>query len=173
MSYPMFRRTAGGGNDAKSQASLEMGSEEYREYVRDLSGVDKSEFVDASLVTDPEKAKGSKLSDEDQAREKAQDMGEEAEHVANLAGDLAAAGEAQDEAGKALETRRYKLRMAKAGHVGEMKQMLTAEAAKTETKKDDAIAESVSKRTVDDLPDIRDDSVGEEEYVPLARKRYF
>lgn len=173
ISYPMFRRTGGGANDAKSQISLEMGSEEYREYVRDRMGVDEAEFVDASLVTDPKDAKGRRVSEESQELEAAQDMGEGAEHVAQFAEELSASGEAQSEQGADVLERKYRLRMAKAAQVGEMKAELQRVAATTATKKDDAIAEKVSARTVDDLPDIRDDDVTEDEYVPLAGRRYF
>lgn len=171
--YPLLRRRAGGENDAKSQISLEMGSEEYRKYVRDSAGVDERDFVDPALVTNPEQAKDKRLSDEDQQREFGQDMGEEAEHVADLAGDLAAAGEAQAEVGADVAELKHVRRMAKSAHVGDMKQALIDAAATTETTRDDAIAKSVSKRSIDDLPDIRDDDVTEEEYVPLARHRYF
>ena len=173
LTYPMFRRTAGGANDAKSQASLEMGSEEYREYARDLAGVDEKEFVGASLVVDPDDARGRKVSDEEQEREAAHDMGEEAPHVADLAGDLAKSAEVQAETGADVAERKHIRRMAKSAHVEDMKQALKESAARTSTQKDDVIAESVSKRTVDDLPDIHDDNVTEEEYVPLARRRYF
>ena len=173
MSYAMLKRTTGGSNDSKSQISLEPGSEEYREYVRDITGVDDSEFVDASLVTDPKASRGRKLSDEEIERERDKDAGKEAEHVADLAGDLAEAGEAQAEQGADVMERKYRLRMAKMAQFGEMKEELTRAAAATSTKKDDAIAEKVSTRTVDDMPDIRDDDVSAEEYVPLARHRYF
>lgn len=173
LKYPMLRKTAAGGNDEKSQISLEMGSEEYREYVRDLAGVDESEFVGASLVTDPEDSRGRRVSDETQAEEKAFGQGEGLEHAENLAAELGAAQEEVAEMGADVLERKYRLRMAKTEQVGEMKETLIEAAAVTETLRDDAIAKKVSTRTVDDLPDITDDAVTPEEYVPLARSRYF
>lgn len=173
MAYAMFRRNAKGENDAKSQVSLEPGSDEYLKYARDSAGIDERDFVDPEHVSGPGDAKDLKLSDEDQERERGQDMGEEPEHVGEFAEKLAEAGEDMTERSQDTMDRKYRLRMAKAGHVGDMKEVLTEAAATTEGKRDDAIARRVSSRTVDDLPDIHDDSVSEEDYASKAPERYF
>ena len=170
---PLFRKNVKGDNDEKSQLSLEMGGEEYREYVRDRAGIEDEDFIEPGAAVNPDDMKGSKLSDEDQDREKDQDFGKEAEHVAELAGDLNQASEEQADVSAEVADRKYRRRIAKAGKVGEMKEMLKVAAARTESKVDDAVAEQVSSRNIDDLPDIKDESVCECDYVAGAAERYF
>lgn len=173
MSYGMLKKNAKGENDAKSQVSLEPGSEEYKGYLLDRMGVEEKDITSISRLVDSSNGSAVKLSDEDQAREAAQDMGKEPAHVSELAGDLAAAGEAQSEQGADVAERKYRRMMNKIGLAGEMKESLVNAASTTATKSDDKVAHNMSRRNVDDLPDIHDDTVTEEEYVPGAAGRYF
>lgn len=171
--YPMFRKSADSVNDAKSQISLEMGSEEYREYVRDLAGLDEEDFVEGAMVTDDKSDSGKRDSEETQELEAGRAVGKSEEHISEFAKELADASEEQADIGEEVLARKYRMRMAKADLVGEMKQKLQKVAAGTDTQHDDKIAAVVSTRTVDDLPDIQDDNVTPSEYVASAADRYF
>lgn len=171
--YPMFRKPADSVNDAKSQISLEMGSEEYREYVRDLAGLDEEDFVEGAMVTDDKSDSGKRDSEETQELEAGRAVGKSEEHISEFAKELADASEEQADIGEEVLARKYRMRMAKADLVGEMKQKLQKVASGTDTQHDDKIAAVVSTRTVDDLPDIQDDNVTPSEYVASAADRYF
>ncbi len=170
MTYPMQRRDPLGENDAKTQASLAMGTTAYRNYQMAQAGLNPEDFTgDAkgkAFMGDtvlPEEA----LEAQEQAG-----LGIESEHVGEFRAELSAAHEASSEVAEDL----YALKSMRKGYkrelIPEMKATMTEVAAQTETKADDRVAESVSKRNCDDMPEIHDDSIGEEEYIPKAIRKY-
>ena len=150
-------------NESKEQMSLQMGSDEYKAYVRDQAGIDEDAFV---------KDDGVLQAGDERTPEEVQEAPPEPEHVAELAESLRQqSGRTRRSADQTVQMK-YRRRMSKEVQVPDMKAAMIEAAAQTETKVDDAIAKQVSRRNSDDLPQIHDDGVSADEFVPRCFRKY-
>lgn len=147
-------------NGAKEQISLDPSSSEYRERQRDRAGVKKEDFVERPGLAG------------EQAGESVLPAQPEVTAPEELAGDLRQEAEAVIDGGKAVSTMKYKRAMSKSRQGDDLKATARAIAETTESKADDEHARVLARRKVDDLPEIRDDTVTEEEFVPKALQKY-
>lgn len=150
-------------NGSKEQMSLQPGSAEYKEYVRDKAGVQEEDFVQDDGVIDK---------NDERTSDEAQEAPPEPEHVAELAESLRRqAGRGQAVVDGTTRTK-YRRRMSKEVQVGSVREAMVAAASETETKDDDEAAKRFSRRNSDDLPQIHDDGVSADEFLPRCFEKY-
>ncbi len=148
------------GDDRKEQINLGQGTGEYAEMVRDHRGVEEESFVKDSPV--PEAG-------EDRRPDDAQVVRAEPEHVAQFAGEIRQAADAQRGKAADVEQMKYRRQMSKATQVPELRREAVAAAAETPDKADDKRAASI--RDVSDIPDVYDDGVESDEFLPRGIRR--
>lgn len=159
----VVRRADRWGNDDKEQISLGMGTGEYRELVRDRSGVSEGDFVPEDPVLD---------AGEDRRPDEAQVPVTEEPHVAELAADLKEAAEAQAVVSAETSRRKYRRVMSKEQKIPELRETAMAAAAETPEKDDDKRAAGI--RDASDVPDpVYDDGVSQDEFVPRSMRHLF
>lgn len=160
---PGVRRPSDHWNEDKEQISLALGSAEYEEYVNDRAGVDDRDFVPGAEPRDE---------GDERRPDEVVDAPAQPEHTAELAAELAADAAAQRAADALVAERKYRRQMSKATQTGRMVREAMAAAALTETRADDERVRRAARACPMSLPDVQDDGVGPDDYVPRAMRRY-
>ena len=160
---PGVRRPSDHWNEDKEQISLAPGSAEYEEYVRDRAGIDEEDFVPTTAPLD--------VGDERRPDEVVE-APVQPEHTAELAADLAASAAAQRALDAEVAARKYRRQMSKAAQTPRLVREAAAEAAKTETTADDERVRRVARACPLSLPEVQDDGVGPDDYIPRSMARY-
>lgn len=163
LTYPDGRPPVDHWNEDKEQISLAPGSKEYEEYVRDRLGVDEENFVQDDARMD--------VGDE-RRPDDVRDAPAESEHTSSLAGELGAAAQAQRLADAETARRKYRRQMSKVTQRGALVNVARAMAAETPGTEDDARVERMAGTCAMSLPEVQNDGVGQDDYIPRSLERY-